>query len=82
MESKLEMWVAALGILVAGVVVTSWLMVGPVMPSRVDVAVIVAVVTAFGWAAAVVGGVAQTDADAMREVEPGPRRSVHGEIHC
>lgn len=82
MESKLEMWVAALGILVAGVVVTSWLMVGPLVPSRVDVAVIVAVVTAFGWAAAVVGGVAQTDADVMREVEPGPRRSVYGEIHC
>jgi hypothetical protein len=82
MESKLEMWVAALGILVAGVVVTSWLMVGPLVPSRVDVAVIVAVVTAFGWAAVVVGGVAQTDADVMREVEPGPRRSVYGEIHC
>lgn len=82
MESKLELWVAALGILVAGVVVTSWLIAGPVAASRVDVAVIVAVVTAFGWAAAVVGGTPRGDADVAREVEPRPPRSVYGEIHC
>lgn len=82
MASKLELWVAAVGILVAGVVVASWLMVGPTMPSRMDIAVLVAVVTSFAWAAAVVGGRVDAGLETAPTREPPPRRSAYGEIHC
>lgn len=56
MDRTLELWVATLGILVAGTVAIGWLAAMPAQASRLDIVMTVAACTMFGWAALVIGG--------------------------
>ena len=66
MVRRTEFWVVSLGMLVAGIVVAGWLATGPVDPSHAELSVLVAMVTMFGWAAALIGRTPIAPDDAPR----------------